>query len=128
MFSTPAVNAGIKWVDRGFVDAYDFGLTDFTIDNAWHAKDLSPICGKGVKLLLISLGVENDTKERAMCLRTSGQENTKNFGCVISENDGGFVEHLVCVTTDKDGKMDYHCQSSGCSWTNIQFVIRGWFV
>lgn len=124
MFATQ--NAGHKYIDRGLLLAYDYGLTDFIIDNAWHVKDLSGIIGKGEKLLFVTLGVANDSIARAMCLRTAGQEDTKNFGGVMSFTDGYFNEHLVTVFTDADGKIDYHCESSGCTWTLIQFVIRGY--
>lgn len=125
MFAIMPVNAGSKYVDRGLMAEWDYGLEDFISDGGIYEKDLSAKIGKGVKYLNVQLGVANTTTLRGMFLWTHGQDNTKNYGGVNSFPDGTFNEQAVWVLTDKDGKIDYRCQSA--TWTIIQFTIRGWF-
>lgn len=116
----------LQFIGRGDPAVYDFTLTDFTTNDAYHDLDLSAIIPKGTKLVLLRVVLIADAGYRSFHLRTNGQSNEINRAYCRTVTGGSGASADLYVVPDANGVIEY--KASNITWTNIDICIAGWFV
>lgn len=126
LFMRKAMNGEVQmFVNRGDPAAYDFTLTDFTRNGAWHDLDLSALIPETARAVLIDLDFDNTSANKHITLRKNG--NTNDFNHFdVSTKVAGKDEHVnAVVIPDSTRKIEYKITASG--WSAIAMTIRGWW-
>lgn len=126
----PTVSLGYRslctsFVDRGDPAAYDWDLTDLTIDGAWHDLDLSGIVPAGAKSVLLSLYVKATAINKSLTLRKNGNVNTVNSAGIIPPVANVFYRNDSTVACDTDRKIEY--AGSAGFFNAIYISVRNWW-
>ena len=121
-FSRPA---GVKFTDRGELNAYDFTQGDFTKDNGWHELDLSAIVGSQKCLVLMHIIIQSTDLSAVIAFCSNAYTQYLNSATCGVEIINQFLYYDVLVYTDSSGKIQY--KSSVAPYANLDVVVGGWF-
>lgn len=119
--------AGQIYINRGDCAEYDFELADLITRDEWTLLDLSPVVGKGIKLVHILCQIWRENTARAILLRPHSFSGSKNIVDFCNVNALWLVADSDFVETDKDGCLDYYLYG-GLAYTTLNLTIKGWFV
>lgn len=113
------------FVDRGDPASFDFILTDFTRDGAWHELDLSAFIPSIARAVLIDIDFDNSSANKHITLRKNGNSNNFNHFDVATKVAGQDEHAMAIVVPDSTRKIEYNITAAG--WTEITFSVRGWW-
>lgn len=114
-----------NYEDRGDASAYDFAVGDLTTDGNWNQLDLSTIIPSGTKLVIISASLNDDTIGDIK-FRTNGNSNGINVGTIKHHIATEEDINEILVKPDSNQIIQYNATNK--TWTQINIIIRGWFV
>lgn len=117
---------GLKFVNRGDPASEDFGLGDFTFDDAYHDLDLSGIIPEGVKVVLFTIEMNTAASRQRVAFMKKGQINTLNIAYALTQVANMPIVHDLFVVPDSSRFIEY--QGSSGVWNTLSMTIRGWFV
>jgi len=115
---------GIRFIHRGDVGACDFTVGNFICDAAWHDLDLSSICPKNTKMVLLGIFLNASELGRRAKFRTKGYVNEINIVTVVTQTAYNDYPQDFWVVPDINCKIQYWL--SNVTWTDIDLVVRGW--
>jgi len=118
--------AGVKYVDRGDPENYDFVYTDLIRDGAFHDLDLSGIIPKGRPLLIVRLSLRTGTGIGSVWFKPKGMTYDKNSSTVYTQLQDVIYSLDISVYPNADGFIEYYV--SGDVFNIINIIVRGWFV
>jgi len=115
-----------KYVNAGDVVGFDKTLNDFTRDSGWHELDLSAIVPAGTVLVHCRVRLYADASKMVTEWKEWGNAQNKNVARVFAHAGSGDWGRSFWVACDTDRSIAYMIQTG--SWTNIDFVVRGWIL
>lgn len=119
------IGKGKCFIDRGDPSGYDFILSDFILDGAWHDLDLSGIIPVGVKAVLVRTEIRANTAGKTMTFRKKGNINNYNTN-ILRTQVGGVVNNIdMVVIPNTDRVIQYAAVVA--TWTRLLVVIKGWW-
>lgn len=121
------IGDGARFVDRGDVAAYDWGVGDFTTDGNWHDLDLSgivPAEGAG-HLVLLRVALEDNAPNSFFQLKKGGAGASVNSTTTRTQVNGVVHEMDLIVACDSSRVVQY--AGSNTAFTKINLVVRGWW-
>lgn len=113
------------YIYRGDPAGVDFGIGDFTIDNAWHERDLAAIVPEHAKAVDVRLSVSSFANNEAADFRRHGQANEINTARIITQTGLIGMAADLTIPVDADRKFDYKIAVGG--WTLFSFTVKGWW-
>jgi len=122
-FSRPA---GVKFVDRGDSESYDFITTDFIRDGTWREKDLSGIVPKNAVAVVLFMLLNANAANASMSFRKNGNTNVYNIQQVYTQVVDQLATYQVLIPLKSEAKVDYN--ASVDTWAVLYVAINGWFV
>lgn len=127
---TATVAYGYKLLCTGFVDRgdpadYDYTQANFTIDNAWHTKDLSGIVPTGAKAITVSLLYTATLVGERAVFRRHGNTNFTNVSDTYTQVTNVWIGNDIIVAVDSDRKIDYKFSANV---TALFFTVKGWWL
>jgi len=126
MFSNPAVNAGLTYVDRGDRAVEDFVLENFICNNQWHTLTLPsfvPLNAKLVSIIVYGKATAEDIRFQ-VCPATY----TDRWGAFwIKTANAGSDIHNVFTLPLLDGR-DIQYKISSSMDTAAELSVAGWWI
>jgi len=116
----------VNYVDRGDPTAYDFTEASLTTDGTWVDLNLSAIIPVGTKAVLIYFEIKDDAVESYLSFRKNGNSNVYNSLSQYTQVVSKYVSQEGIVVVDNNRTIEY--QASNLTFTNINVLIRGWFI
>ena len=114
------------FVDRGDLAAFDFELGDLTTDGNWYDLDLSSIVPAGVRVVLISVLIQDDATSSKFKLRENGNSNIINVIANRTQVANVAIEASGVVACDSNRVIEYWAEN--LTWSSINITIRGWWL
>jgi hypothetical protein len=128
--AVPTEKAAKTYIDaRGFADRGDpssLDKTTWTADGNWYDWDLSAVVPAGAKAVLLWILVSDDAANSTFKLRKNGNSNAVNFAEIYTQVSGVFNTGDFIVACDSNRVIEYNATNT--TWTDIQAVIKGWFL
>lgn len=115
-----------SYIYRGTTDAYDYALTDFTRNGAWHELDLFRIVPPEAKAVDITVQLAAVTAMRNARFRKAGEPAAFNMSQQYTQ--AAYISLFMnCTVPTKDGsKIEYWFEAE--PWVYINFVVKGWWL
>lgn len=113
------------FTDRGDPGQYDFTLTDFAMDNAWHDLDLSGIIPSIARAILVDVDITFVGQGIALKFRKNG--NTQDFNHQSIDSFLANVERhkQLILIPDANGVIEYNGVLA--IWAGCGFTVCGWW-
>jgi len=103
---------------------WDWTVSNFTIDGAWHELDLTAKAGNTIKGASAVLFIYSITGDAGDDIKFDKDGEAFSQGWVHLNTSGAVHRGQFIVTADTDGKIQYNIESSV---TDINLAIRGWW-
>lgn len=115
-----------QYVDRGDPAAYDFTLTDFTTDGAWHDLDLASLVPPGSSAAHLMSTIKDDLILSYIQFREESNTNAYNvsIALILAANLAFTNDHIV--SCHPNSKIQY--LASNTTFTEINLLVRGWWI
>lgn len=124
MFATQ--NAGLKFVDRGDVAAWDAPAGGWITDGEYHELDFSSIIPKNTKLIILRGEAITISANALIQFKTAGNIQNFNSTGFWTQAEALFNLFDLFVSPNNEGKIEYKIDD--VVWIQLDFVIGGWFV
>lgn len=115
-----------QFVDRGDPAAYDFTLTDFTTDGAWHDLDLSSIVPPGSSAAIFISTIKDNLILSYIQFRQESNANPYNISLALILAANLSFNHNHIVSCHPNSKIQY--MASNTTFTEINLIVRGWWI
>lgn len=115
-----------QFVDRGDPTAYDFTLTDFTTDGAWHVLDLSSIVPPGSSSVLFMSSIKDNLILSYIQFREESNANAYNVSVSLILAANLAFTHSHIVSCQPNSKIQY--LASNTTFNEINLLVRGWWI
>ena len=116
---------GLRYVDRGDPDVYDFTEATLVNDDTWRTLDLSAIIPSGVKLVHLRLFELANVDNMYIDIRRVGNANLINVLRLCALHS--LVENYTTGIVDCTGQQISYRASTG-TITELGIAVLGWFV
>ncbi len=120
----PSANNPMLHVDRGDPAGYDFALSSFTKDGAWHDLDVSAIVPAGALSCRFSIDVQANAATIPFLFRKKGNSNTYNVEGSYTIGANALSRHTIEVPLDANRVFQYYFGAA--TWATINMIITGW--
>lgn len=114
------------FVDRGDPAAYDYTLTNFTQDNAYHDLDLSAIIPAGAIAVLIIIEYYLSTLGYLINFRKNGNANERNIAQIRPTVQDVWSSQQIIVSLDANRIIEY--KITGDAFGGLNATISGWWI
>lgn len=113
------------FTDRGDPGVKDFGIGDFTTNDAWHDLDLSGIVPAGAKAVALSVLIKDNAINSTFLLRKNGNTGGVNVSKMRTQVANLFHDGDCIVALDSNRIIEYYATST--VWTGIDITVKGWW-
>ncbi len=117
----------LAFVDRGNFTGNDFTQADFTVTDTYTAFSLASIVPTNTKLVLFTAHVVSTTGNKIFRLRNTDHTNNTNRTTLVAQvaNVDAYADMVCSVNSSR--QLDYYI-SAGTTWSQIELIIRGWWI
>lgn len=120
----PGGGSGDTFTDRGDPAAWDFTISNFTRNGAWHDLDLSGIVPVSTKAVYICVVVIASSPAKSVMFRKNGNSNEYNKYHLITQAANIRIDGFGWVACDSNYIIEYLVTDTTVS--TINFLVRGW--
>lgn len=114
------------FVDRGDPASVDFGVSDFTVSEAWKDLDLSSIIPTNTKAISALLNFQAPSNSEYVYLRTKGNSNEINKSAIRTQV-ANVQQELDCIIYT-GGKTSIQYWGPTTNFSVLNFTVKGWWI
>lgn len=126
MFANNPANSGDTYVDRGFIDGWDFDENDIIADATWRTLDISHIVPAGERLVHLTLAAQLVEVGIAIIITKPNGTGNANHWRVNSHGDRHCGWENGWIMCSADGKIGYLAYPG--TWEVVHLSVRGWLI